>query len=92
MRHQALPLSTPQGMQELKELIVSPISETGETHSVAEMNSMRDKTLRIMALDGLSSRAQSDAQARATLAKAIDEIQDPYVKSYAEKQLSRLEN
>lgn len=79
-----------QGMQELKELIVSPVSEAGETHSVAEMNSMRDKTLRIMALDGLSSRAQNDAQARATLAKTIEEIQDPYVKSYAEKQLTEI--
>ncbi|MBX3020894.1 MAG: hypothetical protein KF799_04395 [Bdellovibrionales bacterium] len=78
------------GTEELKELITSPVAVGGEAHSLAEMESMRDKTLRIMALDGLSSRARGDDKARAALAKTISEIQDPYIKSYAESQLSQI--
>jgi cytoskeletal protein RodZ len=81
----------PRAVQELKELIASPVSPSGPVHSAAEMNNMRDKTLRIMALDGLSSRAKSDPEARAALAKAIGEIQDPYVKRQAQDRLDRVQ-
>jgi hypothetical protein len=57
---------------------------------VGEIEAVREKTLRIMALDGLSSRAETDPAARVALAKAIDEIQDPYIKSYAQERYRRL--
>lgn len=77
--------------QDLKALITTPVAETGPAHSEAELANVRDKTLRIMAVDGLMSRAQTDPQAREALAKTIDEIQDPYVKDYARKQLERVQ-
>lgn len=81
----------PSATQELRELITSAVSEPGEPHSPEEISAVRDKTLRIMALDGLAQRAQSDPSAREALAKSIPAIQDPYVKSYAEKQLARVQ-
>lgn len=80
----------PRAIAELQELIATPISEGGPAHSDSELNRARDKTLRIMALDGLSTRAQSDPMARAALARSVDAIEDPFVKKYARERLERL--
>lgn len=77
---------------ELRQLIAAPLKDHGpaEAHSHAEAAGIRDKSLRIMAIDGLFSRAQKDSKARASLAETVSVIQDPYIKSYAEKQLRLL--
>lgn len=78
--------------EELKEFIASPMAEQGhhEPHTEAELIGVREKSLRIMAIDGLFSRAQRDTNAREALAKVISDIQDPYVKAYAKEKLEQL--
>lgn len=80
----------PRALGELQELIATPIAEGGPAHSDSELNRARDKTLRIMALDGLSTRAQTDPAARAALAASVEVIADPFVKTYARQRLERL--
>lgn len=77
---------------ELGELISSPLVEKGppEPHSESEMKGIREKSLRIMAIDGLFSRAQREPRAREILAKAIADIEDPYIKAYALRRLEQL--
>jgi hypothetical protein len=78
--------------EDLRVLITSPVEDQGphQAHSESEMTGVREKSLRIMALDGLFSRAQSDPSAREALAKIIADIQDPYVREYARERYSRL--
>lgn len=79
---------------ELLDFIKDPL-ETGrveEAHSLEELGGVREKSLRIMALDGLFAQAKSDPAARVTFAREIQDIQDPYVKAYAERRLSELES
>lgn len=80
--------------QDLRALITSPVEDQGphQAHSESEMTGVREKSLRIMALDGLFSRAQSDPSAREALAKIIADIQDPYVREYARDRYSRLQS
>lgn len=77
---------------ELTDLITSPLVDQGphEVHSEAELVGVREKTLRIMAIDGLFSRAQKEPGGRQALAKVISDIQDPYIKSYAQEKFERL--
>lgn len=77
---------------ELTDLIASPLVEQGphEPHTEAEFVGVREKTLRIMAIDGLFSRAQREPEARQALVKVISDIQDPYIKAYAQEKLDRL--
>ncbi|MGE4132246.1 MAG: hypothetical protein AB7F86_11450 [Bdellovibrionales bacterium] len=76
---------------ELMALITTPFDGARhEAHSEKEMSGIRDKSLRIMAIDGLFSQAQTDPGARAALSKAAQDIQDPYLKSYAEDRLRQL--
>lgn len=78
--------------KELSELIASPlpVNQNFQPHSVDEAKSVREKTLRIMAVDGLASQAERDPEARLALAQGIDRIRDPYVRAYAEDRLRRL--
>jgi hypothetical protein len=78
--------------EELAEFITSPLDDHGPhpAHSEAEMAGVRDKSLRIMALDGLFGRAETDPSVRETLAKVIADIQDPYVRGYARDRFTRL--
>jgi hypothetical protein len=57
---------------ELADLITSPLAEAQEyePHSVEEMKGIREKSLRIMAIDGLFSQARRAPAARNALAKA----------------------
>lgn len=77
---------------ELTALIASPLENVGphEAHSEAELVGVREKSLRIMAIDGLFARAQRDPEAREALAKVISDIQDPYLRGYAEDKYRRL--
>lgn len=79
---------------ELTALIASPVPDHGphQAHSAAEAVGVREKSLRIMAIDGLFSRAQNDPSAREALAKVIDDIQDPYIKEYARNRYARFKN
>jgi len=74
---------------EMKELITSALENRGPSkpHSEAEMRSVQDRSLRLMAIDGLGEHAKTDANARATLAQSIPGIQDPYIRKYAEQRL-----
>lgn len=75
---------------ELMDFISDPAISGGEPHSMDEINSVRDKSLRIMALDGLFTQAATDPSARAALGEKIAAIQDPYVKAYAERRFEEL--
>ncbi len=78
---------------ELEALITSPLPESGprEAHSEAEMLSVREKTLRIMAIDGMFSRAQKDPRLYADMARLISDIEDPFIRSYARQKYERLQ-
>lgn len=79
--------------EELRAFISSPLKESGphEPHSESEINGIREKSLRIMAIDGLFSQAKTDPQAKAALAQAVTDSADPYIKKYAEDKLRQLE-
>lgn len=79
--------------EELRAFISSPLKESGphEPHSEGEINGIREKSLRIMAIDGLFSQAKTDPQAKAALAQAVTDSADPYIKKYAEDKLRQLE-
>lgn len=80
-----------QGQRELAELIKSPMDKAVVTpHSEAEYKGVRDKSLRIMAIDGLYARARSDREAHEHLARVTSQIEDPFVRSYAEDKLRQL--
>lgn len=78
---------------ELTELIAAPLEEPGHyaPHSEEEVKGIREKSLRIMAIDGLFSRAQKEPTARAALAKAASQTTDPSVRAYAENKLRQLQ-
>lgn len=78
---------------ELAELISAPLEEPGHyaPHSEEEVKGIREKSLRIMAIDGLFSRAQTEPTAKAALAKAASQATDPSVRAYAENKLRQLQ-
>lgn len=77
--------------QELKDAITAPLSEKGgEPHSEDEVKGVREKSLRIMMIDGLFAQAKSDPKARETLARAIVDSEDPYIKAYAKEKFDQL--
>lgn len=80
------------GYGELSELIAAPLVDKGPhpPHSEEEMRGVRDKSLRIMGIDGLFAQAQKDPRARETLARTIPAIDDPFIRSYAEDKLRQL--
>lgn len=80
------------GHNELSELIATPLADKGPhpPHSEEEMRGVRDKSLRIMGIDGLFAQAQKDPRARETLARTIPSIDDPFLRSYAEDKLRQL--
>jgi len=81
----------PKTWADLKDVIAAPLTQKGgEVHSEEEHAGVREKSLRIMAIDGLFAQAQADAQARATLARAIVDSADPYIKAYAQDKYDQL--
>ncbi len=76
---------------ELMDFVKDDTGPVGEPHSQEEIDGVRDKSLRIMAIDGLFAQAQKDPGARAALAREIPSIQDPYVKAYAQRKLEELD-
>lgn len=80
------------GHEQLAELIASPLADSGPhaPHSEEEMKGVRDKSLRIMGIDGLFAQAQHDPRARETLARAIPGIDDAFIRKYAEDKLRQL--
>lgn len=82
----------PRTRSELQQLITSPLPDRGpvEPHTLEETLGIREKSLRIMAVDGLVSQAAKDPNARNVLAKAVEDIQDPYIKDYARRRLAEL--
>ncbi len=77
---------------ELSELIAAPLVDKGPhpAHSEEEMRGVRDKSLRIMGIDGLFVQAQKDPRAKDTLARTIPGIDDPFIRSYAEDKFRQL--
>lgn len=76
----------------LKESIAAPLHEKGgESHSEDELKGIREKSLRIMMIDGLFAQAKTDANARTTLVRAIADSEDPYIKAYGQQRLKQLE-
>jgi hypothetical protein len=78
--------------EELRAFIASPMKEQGphEPHSEGEINGIREKSLRIMAIDGLFTQAKTDPQAKAALAATVADSEDPYIKAYAREKLNQL--
>mgnify|MGYP003351720221 CR=1 FL=1 len=79
---------------QLEQLIAEPLIDHGprEAHSEGELNSVRDKSLRIMAIDGLFSRAAKGSAESENLAKVVEGIRDPYLRGYAQDKLTRMRN
>ncbi len=78
--------------EELVALAKAPLSgKVGEPHSEEEVAGVREKSLRIMAIDGLFSDAQRDPRARASLASYVADAQDPFLKAYAQSKLAELD-
>ena len=79
--------------QALKDSITAPLTAQGdhEAHSEGELKGIREKSVRIMMIDGLYAQAQKDPSARATLAQAIADSGDPYIKAYAQSKLDQLQ-
>lgn len=71
----------PRAEAELKQLIVSPVSNPGPHE---------ERSVRAMAIDGLVARATKEASAREALAKTIPDIPDSYIKNYATKRLGEI--
>lgn len=81
----------PKTWADLKDVIAAPLTQKGgEVHSEEEHAGVREKSLRIMAIDGLFAQAQTHSQARATLARAIVDSSDPYIKAYAQDKYDQL--
>ena len=77
--------------EELKAAITAPLAEKGgEPHSEDEVNGVREKSVRIMLIDGLFAQAHGDPKARETLARAIVDSEDPYIKAYAQEKYDQL--
>lgn len=78
--------------KELTELITAPLVENQDyaPHSAEEMRGIREKSLRIMAVDGLFSRAKTEPGARAELARAASESADPTIRAYAQDKIRQL--
>lgn len=77
--------------EEMRLAIAAPLKEKGgEVHSEGEINGVREKSLRIMMIDGLFAQAQKDLNARETLARAIVDSEDPYIKAYAQEKFDQL--
>lgn len=77
--------------EEMRLAITAPLKEKGgEVHSQGEMDGVREKSLRIMMIDGLFAQAQNDLKARETLARAIVDSEDPYIKAYAQEKYDQL--
>lgn len=76
---------------ELLDFVNDEMAAAGEPHTHEEVNGVREKSLRIMAIDGLFSQAQKDPGARAALVSQIGSIQDPYIKAYAQRKLEELD-
>lgn len=76
----------------LSEVIQTPMDQVASPapHSQDEINNVREKSLRIMAIDALAQQARSDSHAREVLEKSIPGIQDPYVRTYAQEKLSEI--
>lgn len=78
---------------ELAQFISGPLNEKGPhvPHTEGEIKGVREKSLRIMAIDGLVSQVKTDPAARQALARAIAESEDPYIKGYAQEKLNELD-
>jgi hypothetical protein len=77
---------------ELRRVIQAPLKNQGPApaHSENELKGAQEKSLRIMAIDGLASRAKTDPRARQALEQAAHESADAYIRQYAERRLLRL--
>lgn len=84
--------SGPLGREELVRAIVAPLNDNSPqpAHSEGEIRGQQDKSLRIMMIDGLFSRAQKDPAAREALARAANESEDQFVRIYAQRRLAEL--
>lgn len=84
--------SGPVAQEQLGSLIASPLEygSQQEPHSEGEMRAAQERSMRVMAIEGLAARAESDASARETLERTIPTIPDPYIKGYAEKRLAKI--
>ncbi len=77
--------------EELRAAITAPLTqEGGEVHSEEEIKGVREKSLRIMMIDGLFAQARTEPAARDTLAQAIADSADPYIKAYAQEKFDQL--
>jgi len=78
--------------KELTDLIAAPLEEGQyEPHSEGEVKGIREKSLRIMAIDGLFSQARREPSAREALARAARETTDATIRAYAEDKLRQLQ-
>lgn len=78
----------------LAEFVEAPLQAKGigEPHSPDETRNMQEKSLRVMAIDSLAEKAKTDRDSYDLLVSSIGRIEDPYLKSYAERKLAEIAN
>jgi len=84
--------SASKSLKALQEIATSELSVKGvlDPHSLDETQSMHEKALRRMALDELFRRAIVDSSYRDQLAREIEKIPVPELKSYAKNRFQEL--
>ena len=85
-------LSGVAGIPALQQLATAELSHAGpqEPHSLGETQNMHEKALRRAAIDKLFEYALADASLIPQLARTIEEIPVPEIKSYAQSRFKQL--
>lgn len=76
----------------LRDFITAPLrgNPHAPEHSVEELAAMQEKSLRVMAIDGLFEQAKVDPAARDTFFKLVSELREPSLSQYVQKKIKEL--
>ncbi len=76
-------------LPEMTELLLSPVPTHGASvaHSATEVRNTQERSMRVMAIEGLATRAKTDLRARAALEKIAQTAPDSALRTLAEQRL-----
>jgi len=77
---------------EVEALLQAPLVDHGPStpHSVAENRNAQERSMRLMALDGLAARAAEDSKAMAALEAAASSAADRLIREHAKRRLAEV--
>jgi hypothetical protein len=84
--------SKEKGWGPLRDLVLAPLQGKPDAppHTVDEAQAMQEKTIRIMAIEGLFEQALKNRQAREEFLRILSELRDPTLVNYAQKRAKEL--